>query len=117
MKTALNKKKGQVITLAVLIGCLIASAAHSSGSFVPSERGPGNARYNNGKALFLGRKGDANCSECHKKFKRSKLLVLKSKVSQKITDCTTHTPCFDAMLDDRQLRALDAYFFKRYRLK
>ncbi|OUS03807.1 hypothetical protein A9Q81_06665 [Gammaproteobacteria bacterium 42_54_T18] len=117
MKTALNKKKGLITMAVVLIGCLLATTAHSSGSFVPSERGPGNARYNNGKALFLGRKGDANCSECHKKFKRSKLLILKAKISQRITDCTTHTPCFDAALDDKQLRALDAYFFKRYRLK
>lgn len=103
----------------VILLLLISLPAYSSGSFSPSGAGAGRAAYNTGKAIYSGRLGNNNCAECHKKFSRSKLLVLKSK---KITpvdfalDCKSHTPCFKDKLNAKHQSALLAYFKKRYRM-
>ena len=101
----------------LVAGLSMSGTALASGSFVPSGAGPGNASFNAGKAIFYGRSGDGNCVSCHAKFKRSKLKALPSSVSEKVVNCDVHTPCFSSKLDSDQLRALDAYFMKRYRLK
>ena len=101
----------------LIISFLVSGMAAASGSFVPSGAGPGKANYNSGKAIVMGRKGDANCRSCHAKFKRSALKALPTKVSEQVVNCDVHTPCFATTLSPEELRSLDAYFTKRYRLK
>lgn len=77
--------------------------------------------YNQGKSIVKGRRvGKASCAECHNKkyrFKRESLKNLTSPVSAVIVNCELHDPCFEGQIDANEMKAIDVYFKKRYRLK
>lgn len=77
--------------------------------------------YNEGKAIVKGRRaGKSGCADCHNKkfrFKRESLKKLTRPVSALIQDCELHKPCFKNEIDADELKAIDVYFKKRYRLK
>ncbi len=111
----------QLIRLMVGSACLMCTTlGWASGAFNPSAPGPVNAQFTQGKNLVTGRTGEAQCVECHgmeNKFKRGALKKLGTPISQKITNCESHTPCFNSSLSSQQLSAIDTYFKRRYRLK
>ena len=91
--------------------------AAASGSYHPGGGQP-NEAYNRGKAVMLGRGINAEgCKSCHKKFSRSKLSNLETSVSNLVTNCETHTPCYSGVLNKEQTDSLNAYFTKRYNLR
>ncbi len=110
-------KKRQLLGCCIGVLMLVLSPwLIASGAFTPSTlSGPGNALFSQGKAIFSGRIGSKACIDCHKSFKRSRLKKMNKLVSDIIVDCQLHKPCFKELSGD-QLKALNAYFKRRYRL-
>ena len=97
---------------------LLPAFVQASGAFAPGARLQQSENYNLGKAIVTGQAANIQtCKSCHKKFSRSNLRQLNKTVSGLVVDCSAHTPCYNSMLNEKQMVALDAYFAKRYRLQ
>ena len=110
-----RKTMGLFFTMACVLLCW-GTGSWASGAFAPPGKGSAGASFNKGKAIYSGRKGSANCAGCHKTFKRASLKNLGKPVSAFIESCDSHKPCFSDTLSDDDLKAINSYFSKRYRL-
>ena len=109
--------------LILSIGLLIASGfiqtnAYASGAFVPGGSNRNSEAYNVGKAIVIGEIAtSAACKSCHDTFSRGSLSKLSLNVSELLSQCDQHQPCYNESLTASQLEALNTYFGKRYRLR
>ena len=110
-------QKSYCLTLAVvtLIFVLSWQPLYASGAFSPFFGDIGNAEFNKGKAIYSGRIGTQGCIACHSTFDRSHLMSLKSPVSEYISNCRNHKPCYDKMTE-KDKNAIETYIKRRYHL-
>ena len=100
-----------VLGLGLFNSCVLAS-----GAFFPQFGSLGNEDFNKGKAIYSGRMGPKSCIDCHENFDRSLLMKLEQSISELISNCDLHKPCYET-LNNSQRKALDVYFKRRYHLK
>ena len=98
-----------------LLSALPLTPVLASGAFSPFFGDIGNAEFNKGKALFSGRIGAQGCTTCHDTFDRSRLMGLKTPVSDYISNCQAHKPCYSKM-SEKDKSALETYLKRRYHL-
>lgn len=102
--------------LLLLCLSLFSSCVLASGAFFPHLGSLGNEEFNQGKAIYSGRIGPQGCIDCHENFDRSRLMKLNQSISELISNCDMHKPCYNTLTED-QRKVLDVYFRQRYHLK